>query len=207
MPHHHHTLWLRAVGPHGGRVCRLHEARRAVAPAGHPVVRAAPPAVWPQLPAARECCFFVMGGSRGRRWLWGTCRASSSCCVHAAALCGTPPHHLPTPHRPTAAFTLCAAPSRGTSSPPTLTTCGCWVCSPCAPVVCVCMRAHAQGPTGAAGLTGSPIHSMPVAVPLLPVPAVSPCPAANEDVSLGLWMLAANVTHFEDMRLCSPACT
>jgi hypothetical protein len=30
---------------------------------------------------------------------------------------------------------------------------------------------------------------------------------ANEDVSVGLWMLAANVTHFEDMRLCSPICT
>lgn len=30
---------------------------------------------------------------------------------------------------------------------------------------------------------------------------------ANEDTSVGLWMLAANVTHFEDMRLCSPSCT
>jgi hypothetical protein len=30
---------------------------------------------------------------------------------------------------------------------------------------------------------------------------------ANEDASTGLWMLAANVTFFEDMRLCSPACT
>lgn len=24
---------------------------------------------------------------------------------------------------------------------------------------------------------------------------------------MGLWMLAHNVTHFEDMRLCSPRCT
>jgi hypothetical protein len=30
---------------------------------------------------------------------------------------------------------------------------------------------------------------------------------ANEDTSAGLWMLAADVKHFEDMRLCSPACT
>jgi hypothetical protein len=30
---------------------------------------------------------------------------------------------------------------------------------------------------------------------------------ANEDTSVGLWMLAANVTFFEDMRLCSPICT
>jgi hypothetical protein len=30
---------------------------------------------------------------------------------------------------------------------------------------------------------------------------------ANEDTSVGLWMLAADVKHFEDMRLCSPACT
>lgn len=30
---------------------------------------------------------------------------------------------------------------------------------------------------------------------------------ANEDTSVGLWMLAANVTFFEDMRLCSPRCT
>jgi len=30
---------------------------------------------------------------------------------------------------------------------------------------------------------------------------------ANEDTSVGLWMLAANVTYFEDMRLCSPTCT
>lgn len=30
---------------------------------------------------------------------------------------------------------------------------------------------------------------------------------ANEDTSVGLWLLASNVTHFEDMRLCSPRCT
>lgn len=30
---------------------------------------------------------------------------------------------------------------------------------------------------------------------------------ANEDTSVGLWMLSANVTFFEDMRLCSPICT
>lgn len=30
---------------------------------------------------------------------------------------------------------------------------------------------------------------------------------ANEDTSVGLWMLAANMTFFEDMRLCSPRCT
>lgn len=30
---------------------------------------------------------------------------------------------------------------------------------------------------------------------------------ANEDTTLGLWMLALNMTHYDDRRLCSPACT
>eukprot|EP01026_Neomeris_dumetosa_P069082 TRINITY_DN680_c5_g1_i1.p1 TRINITY_DN680_c5_g1~~TRINITY_DN680_c5_g1_i1.p1 ORF type:complete len:331 (-),score=45.76 TRINITY_DN680_c5_g1_i1:561-1553(-) len=30
---------------------------------------------------------------------------------------------------------------------------------------------------------------------------------ANEDTSVGIWMLGHNVTYFEDMRLCTPGCS
>eukprot|EP01023_Acetabularia_acetabulum_P018383 TRINITY_DN19287_c0_g1_i3.p1 TRINITY_DN19287_c0_g1~~TRINITY_DN19287_c0_g1_i3.p1 ORF type:complete len:269 (+),score=34.41 TRINITY_DN19287_c0_g1_i3:114-920(+) len=30
---------------------------------------------------------------------------------------------------------------------------------------------------------------------------------ANEDTSVGMWMLGHNVTYFEDMRLCTPGCS
>jgi hypothetical protein len=39
------------------------------------------------------------------------------------------------------------------------------------------------------------------------VPADSLRFFANEDVTIGSWMIAFNVTHYHDQRLCAPACT
>lgn len=67
----------------------------------------------------------------------------------------------------------------------------------------------------AVGLRASPTHPLHIAITAVDVaplgcacaftsPSVSVCGA---DTTVGAWMLGHNVTHFEDMRLCTTGCS